>query len=118
MDATDLIDRAHQFALSVNKFYGRLPKTHQAQVPGLQLLRCGRAVSMNYRAARRSRSRAEFIAKLGIVVEEIDAAVGWLEFLHDAQIAADEGLFSEAEQLRRIFGKALVTARKNKAQSR
>jgi four helix bundle protein len=68
---------------------------------------------MNYRAARRGRSRAEFIAKLGVVVEEIDESTGWLEFMRDGGIANDPDLLSEAEQLRNIYGTALRNARNN-----
>jgi four helix bundle protein len=64
-------------------------------------------------AAKRGRSTAEFIAKLGVAVEEIDEAVGWLEHMRDGQIASDPALLSEAEQLRRILGKSLGTARRN-----
>ena len=113
-DEQDLLKRAQTFALASVKFYERLPKTPNAQVPGVQYLKASTAVAMNYRAARRGRSRAEFIAKLGTVVEEIDESVGWLEILRDSKIATDAALFSEAEQLRKIFGKALGTARRNR----
>jgi four helix bundle protein len=72
------------------------------------------AVNSNYKAAKRGRSTAEFIAKLGVVVEEIDESVEWLEVLRDARIASDPALLSEAQQLRRIFGKSLGTARRNR----
>jgi four helix bundle protein len=68
---------------------------------------------MNYRAARRGRSKAEFIAKLGTAVEEIDESSGWLEFMRDGTIASDATLFDESEQLCRIYGTALINARKN-----
>lgn len=58
-------------------------------------------------------ARAEFISKLGTVVEEIDEAVRWLEHMRDVKIALDPELFSEAEQLRRIWGASLGTARRN-----
>ena len=62
---------------------------------------------------RTVRSRAEFIAKLGIVVEEADEAVSWLEFMRDGQIASDAELLSEAKQLCAIFTQSLKTARQN-----
>ena len=65
-------------ALAALEFYRRLPKAQDAQIPGVQFLRCATAVPANYRAARRGRSRSEFLAKLGIVVEEADEDVGWL----------------------------------------
>ena len=69
---------------------------------------------MNYRAARRGRSRAEFIAKLGIVVEEADETVEWLEFLRDGNIASDPELLAEAKELCAIFTAALRTAREGR----
>jgi four helix bundle protein len=85
----------------------------ETQVPGRQFYRAATAMAPNYRAAKRGRSRAEFNAKLGTVVEETDEAVGWLEYLRDGKIASDEALLLEAEALRRIFGKSLGTARRN-----
>ena len=66
----------------------RLPRTVEAQVLGKQLLRSGTSAGANYRAAGRRRSKAEFISKMGIVVEEADETVFWIECL------MDEGLLS------------------------
>lgn len=66
---------------------------------------------MNYRSAKRGRSRAEFIAKLGTAVEEVDESSGWLEFMRDGAIASDPALLSEAEELCRVFGTVLLNAR-------
>jgi four helix bundle protein len=65
-----------------------LPLRADAQVLGKQLLRCGTAVAANYRAACRARSKAEWIAKIGMVVEEADESVFWLEMLIDCEIVA------------------------------
>jgi four helix bundle protein len=73
--------------------------------------RASSSATSNYCAAKRGRSTAEFIAKLGTVVEEIDEAVRWLEHMRDVRIAIDLELLSEAEQLRKIW--ALGTARRN-----
>ena len=109
----DLVPRVHAFALAALEFYRRLPKTDDARVPGRQLYRAATSMKSNYRAAKRGRSRAEFIAKLGVVVEEADEAVGWLEFMRDGRIGEDTALLSEARQLCKIFGKSLGTARRN-----
>ena len=109
----DLLPRVHDFALASLKFYKRLPKKPEAQVPGIQYLRAATAVGANYRAARRARSRPEFIAKLGTVVEESDETVGWLELMRDGKIASDPDLLSEAKQLCAIFTTSLATARRN-----
>jgi four helix bundle protein len=70
-------------------------------------------VRSNYRASRKGRSRAEFVAKLGIVAEEADECVDWLEYLRDTRIRHDNVLLDEADQLAKIFVAALITARNN-----
>ena len=82
----ELRERTKSFALRVIRLYRALPKSAEAQVIGKQLLRCGTAVAANYRAVCRSRSRPEFIARLGIVVEEADETMFWLGMLADADI--------------------------------
>jgi len=113
----DLLERTDAFALASLAFYRTLPKTTEAQVPGVQFLKASSAVSANYHAARRGRSTAEFVSKLGTVVEEIDEAVVWLEYLRKGGIADQPQLRSEAEELRCIFGTALATARRNRRHS-
>ncbi|MEO8680369.1 MAG: four helix bundle protein [Vicinamibacterales bacterium] len=81
-----------------------------------QLLDCSSSVGANYRGACRGRSRAEFIAKLGVAVEEIDESVYWLEFLLKAGAATAEGVaphIDEAQQLRAILAKSYGTAKAN-----
>ena len=112
-EPNDLLDRVDKFALDSLNFYRRLPGTPSAQVPGVQFLKASSGAAANYHAAKRGRSRKEFIAKLGTVVEETDESVYWLEFMRDGQIATDADLLSEAQQLRKIFGKSVGTARRN-----
>ena len=71
---------------------------------------------MNYRSATRGRSRAEFIAKLGIVVEEADESVGWLELIEEVDLARGPAfvwLLGEANELLAIFSKSQKTAKEN-----
>jgi four helix bundle protein len=73
---------------------------------GNQLVRCGTAIGANYRAACRSRSRAEFAAKLGVVAEEADETVYWLELLRDGKLLSEtelSELLREANELTAIF---------------
>jgi four helix bundle protein len=72
MNEDDLKRRTKQFALRVMKLVGALPNTIQGRAIASQLMRSGTSVGANYRAACRGRSKAEFAAKLGIVVEEAD----------------------------------------------
>jgi four helix bundle protein len=110
----DLVPRVRKFALASVRFVEQLPNTLSAQSMARQYVKSSTAVNSNYKAAKRARSTAEFIAKLGVVVEEIDESVEWLEVLRDAEIASDPALLDEAQQLRRIFGKSLGTARRNR----
>jgi four helix bundle protein len=78
MDAEDLKKRTKQFALRILKLVAALPDTVEGRVIGGQLARAGTSVGANYRAACRGRSRAEFVAKLGVVEEEADeSSIGW-----------------------------------------
>ena len=110
----DLRQRARKFALACLDFSRTIPRTVETVEFIRQLLRASSSVSFNYQAARRARSRAEFIAKLGTVVEEADETVGWLEFLRDGKIASNPALLAEAGELCAIFTKALTTARRNR----
>lgn len=107
----DLRVRAGGFALRCLEFSRTIPRTIETTIFIVQLLKAATSMSANYRAARRGRSRAEFIAKLGIVVEEADETVYWLEFLRDGRIATDAALLTEARELCAIFTAALGTAR-------
>lgn len=109
-----LRDRTKVFAVRIVRLYRSLPYKADAQVLGKQLLRCGTAVAANYRAACRSRSRAEWLAKIGIVVEEADESVFWLEMLSDCEIVPLpklELLLAEAHELSALFTASRRTAR-------
>ena len=73
--ADELKAHSKRFAIAVVRLFRELPRTEEARILGRQLLRSGTSVAANYRAACRARSKAEFIAKLGVVVEEIDETV-------------------------------------------
>jgi len=81
-----------------------------------QLIDSATSVAMNYRAAGRGRSRAEFIAKLGLVVEESDESVGWLELIARLELSSEPELMwltGESQELLAIFGKSQITAKEN-----
>jgi four helix bundle protein len=91
-----------------------LPHTGEADVIGRQLLRAATSVGANYRAACRARSRSEFVAKLGIVLEEADETIYWLELLSDNEIVQPHrlaDLLREAEELTAILAAARKTIR-------
>jgi four helix bundle protein len=110
----DLRDRTKRFALRVLKLCDSLPKTEAARTISRQLLRSGTSVAANYRAAGRARSRAEFVAKMGVVVEESDESVFWLELLVGSGMIAKprlDDLVAEANELVSIFVASKKTAR-------
>ncbi len=102
------------FAVRVVKFFVKLPKTDEAHIPGRQLLRAGTSVGANYRAVCRSKSEADFISKMGTVVEEADECGFWLELLVNSGVCATavvQPLITEADELLRIFSTSLNTAK-------
>lgn len=112
--ATLLQDRTKQFAIRIVKLFRSLPKTEEARIIGRQLLRSGTSVAANYRAVCRARSKAEFIAKMGVVVEEADETVFWLELLGETGIVDRKKLLNlllEANELLAIFAASQRTAR-------
>ena len=115
-----LKQRTKDFALRILALYRALPRTEEARIIGKQLLRSGTSIGANYRAACRGRSRAEFIAKLGIVLEEADETVFWLELLHEGQFFPPEKLRNltlEANELVSIFVSSVRTAKSSLLQS-
>jgi four helix bundle protein len=88
----ELKNRTKAFALRVIKMSDVLPKSRAANVIANQILRSATSMAANYRAVGRARSKAEFIAKLGIVVEEADETVFWLEMLGDSGIVSEAKL--------------------------
>jgi four helix bundle protein len=110
----DLLARTKAFALAIVRLVQSLPRTKPSFVLGDQLLRSGTSVAANYRAARRARSRREFLARMGIVEEEADESQFWLEMLTDCGIAAPaetDRLRDEAGQLVAISVASIRTAR-------
>ena len=92
----------------------RCQKSQAGYVIAKQVLRSGTSVAANYRAVCRARSRADFISKLGIVVEEIDETLFWLELIVDAGLLPSsrmESIMNEANQLTSIFVAARKTSR-------
>jgi four helix bundle protein len=114
MDSNELSQRTKSFALNIIKFFQSLPKTEESRILGKQLLRSTTSIAANYRAARRSRSKNEFYAKISIVVEESDETLFWLELIDDSGFADPDSitmLKKEAEELLFIFSASRKTAK-------
>jgi len=112
----DLARRTKAFALRIIKLYSALPRSTVAQVLGKQVLRSGTAVGANYREANRARSKAEFVAKMGDCLKELDETAYWLELLLEAAIVAQprlSALLDETSQLIAIFVTIINRAKEN-----
>src|SRR5436190_20314129 len=115
--SAELQDRTKKFALRVLNLIERLPNTIGGRVLANQLARSATSVGANYRAACRARSRAEFAAKLGTVLEEADESLYWLELIRDGELMSDSKislLLKEANELTAI----LAAGRKSAASNR
>src|ERR1700677_4703483 len=112
MDASELKRRTFESGQRTIRLVRALPKTTEGRAVGAQLVRCGTSVGANYRATCKSRSRAEFIAKIGVVEEETDESAYWLETIMASQMLKSsliQLLLDEARELERIFGQSRVT---------
>ena len=109
----DLKARTKQFALRMMKMVDALPRTIQGRAIAKQIIRSATSVAANYRAACRARSRAEFIAKIGIVEEEADESCFWLELIIDSGLLNEDRirpLLSEAGELVSIMAASSKSA--------
>ena len=114
MNESELKKRTKEFGLHVIKLVESLPSGQTARTIGNQLLRSGMSVGANYRAACRGKSKADFIAKAGISLEEADGCLYWMELLQEAGIVPPEklkDLMKEADELVAIFTASIKTAR-------
>jgi len=117
MEKKELKERTKQFALKVIKVVEMLPRGKTADILGRQLVSAGTSVGANYRAACRAKSTADFISKMGIVEEEADETVYWMELLIESGlIRKDELIYllGEADELLAITVSSIKTARESK----
>jgi four helix bundle protein len=118
MGEYDLKKRTKAFALRIIKLVESLPSGKTADVIGKQLLKCGTSVGANYRASCRAKSQADFIAKMGIVEEEADESIYWMELLVESGLVRQElldNLINEANELVSIVVSSIKTAKQNKS---
>ena len=113
MNREKLTERTKEFAHRCVKLAMALPGTDLGEHLKVQVIRCSTSVTANYRAACLSQSKASFIAKISIVLEEADEAAFWLEFIIDEKLLKNhlvEPLLTEAEELTKIFASSRKTA--------
>lgn len=102
----DLVERTRAFALRIIRLSASLPRTREASVLGHQVLRSGTSVGANYREAQRARSKAEFAAKIGDSLKELDETLYWLELILGAELLTSrrlQPLMGECNELLAIF---------------
>lgn len=117
MDQEQMKRRTKEFTKNIINLCRQLPETREGRLIGNQIFRSGTSVGSNYRAVCRARSKADFIAKLGLVLEEADETLYWLELLAETQIIKGEflmPLMSEANELVAIFVSSLNKAKDKK----
>ena len=107
--------RTKDLAVRIVRMLRTLPSSSESRILGNQLLRSATSVAANDRAACRARSRAEFISKLGVALEEADETLFWLELLIDLDLVTRErmgALMDETGQIVKILSAARSTSRK------
>tara|TARA_Y100000588_G_C14032108_1_gene829120 strand:- start:53 stop:415 length:363 start_codon:yes stop_codon:yes gene_type:complete len=113
---TDLIKRSNVFAHKCVKLAINLPKNKLGSHIEGQLIRCSTSVAANYRAACLGQSKKAFISKLGIVIEEADECIFWIEFAKDEDLLNEKDskeLIIESKELTSIFIASRITAVRN-----
>jgi len=114
MTPEEMKQRTKQFGLRAIRLAAALPKDRAADVIGRQLIRAATSVGANYRAACRSRSNADFSARMGIVEEEADESLYWMEIVADAGLLAKsrlEELKKEGEEILRMVVASIRTVK-------
>ncbi|MCB8953445.1 MAG: four helix bundle protein [Ardenticatenales bacterium] len=109
-----LRERTKQYALRIIRLYGSLPATTEADVIGRQLLRSGTSIGANYREAYRARSAGEYVAKLGICLQELDESGYWLELLADAGIFSPDKLAPLQDETNQLIALLTTIVKKRK----
>ena len=115
MNQDQMKNRTKEFAKRVIRLCRNLPRTEEGRLIRNQLFRAGTSVGSNYRPACRGRSKPDFISKLGIVLEETDESLYWMEIIAETSIMKAGllvSLMEEANELIAIFVSSLVTAKK------
>jgi four helix bundle protein len=115
MDKEELKNRTKSFAIRILKLGNSLPNDISGRIIANQIIRSGTSVAANYRASCRSRSNAEFISKLGVVLEECDETRFWLEMIMETNMieaSKIKDLYEEADELNAIFYSSIKTAKR------
>ena len=116
MTPDTLLDRLWRFAARVGKVVDALPDTRLGRHVAGQLVRCGTSAAPNYDEACAAESGADFALKVSVALKEAKETRCWIRFTWLAGLLPEKrtsGVFNECEQLCKILGKSIVTARQN-----
>ena len=116
MTPDELRNRTKQYALRIMKAVEALPNNIRGRVIADQLMRSGTSVGANYRAVCRARSRKEFIAKLGVVIEEADESAFWMEVTVESGLLPEKRLGALLKEANELV--AIMTASRRTAECR
>ena len=117
MNSTEMKGRTKEFAKKIIELCRALPNNREGRLIGNQVFKSGTSVAANYRAACRGRSKAEFVSKLGIVLEEGDETLFWLELIYEMEICAENivpSLMQECDEIVAIVVSSIKTAKQEK----
>src|SRR5512136_2802540 len=117
MNQEQMRNRTKEFAKQIVTLCRQLPENREGRLIGNQIFRSGTSVGSNYRAVCRARSKADFTAKIGLVLEEADETLYWLELIDETKIMIDGGLEEikkEPNELVAIFVSTVNKARMRK----
>ena len=118
MNPAAMKNRTKEFAKKIIGLCRELPNNREGRLIGNQLFNSGTSVAANYRAACRGRSKAEFVAKLGIVLEEADETLFWLELIDEMSISGGSSvafLMQECNEITAIMVTSIRTAKEGKS---
>jgi four helix bundle protein len=119
MNPAAMKNRTKEFARRIIRLCRELPNNREGRLIGNQLFSSGTSVAANYRAACRGRSKAEFVAKLGIVLEEADETLFWLELIDEMPINCGSSvgfLMQECDKITAIMVTSIRTAKEGKSE--
>ena len=117
MNPAAMKNRTKEFAKKIIKLCRELPNNREGRLIGNQLFKSGTSVAANYRAACRGRSKAELVSKLGIVLEEADETLFWLELIDEMAIHRGSSvgfLMQECDEITAIMVISIKTAKEGK----
>jgi four helix bundle protein len=117
MNSTEMKGRTKEFAKKIIELCRVLPNNREGRLIGNQVFKSGTSVAANYRAACRGRSKAEFVSKLGIVLEEGDETLFWLELINEMEICDENvvpSLMQECDEIVAIVVSSIKTAKQEK----